>query len=128
MSVDTRWWPLIVSRDGVTQRFLLQSLLVIALVSPQALIHSFDGLPAGATAGALAYMRVHSHHLPPLLAALLDVQDLVDLAGQLAIAGFADGYPLCGVALTGVAGCRGMVSFRSGNGCGRTCRLAGRGS
>ena len=41
---------------------------------------------------------------------------------------FADGYPRCGIPLTGVAGGRGTVSFRGGNGCGRARRLAGRGS
>ena len=61
-SVDTGWWPLIVSRNGVTPRSLQHSLLLIALVSPQALIHPFDGLAAEARAGALVVcMRVHRH-------------------------------------------------------------------
>lgn len=61
------------------------------------------------------------------MARILNIQNLIELPAHLGIPRPAKGnVPGC-VALAGVAG-GGTVSGKSGSGCGRTRRLAGRGS
>lgn len=64
-SVNARRRPLIPHRKTPPPRTLLDLPGQLALLSPQALIQLFDGLAAGARAGALAMcMRVHGSQTP----------------------------------------------------------------